>query len=145
MKSSILTEGVVLVNMVTKRLIYFYAWGVIVILLPVVSAVLAWASGDLKSAIVYGIGAALLIVAIPVEVRTHWTPKGASLKFWVIFIRTSCILMLIIGIAALIKALDSSFPLHIILTCVWLVVVGGSGLILRIENELGGGKHTPKS
>jgi cobalamin synthase len=122
--------------MVVKILILRRAFGVIAISLLVLIAALSWVSDDLETAIVIGTASVLSIIGMLIEARTHYHPKGTRLKLWVIFIRASCILMLIVGIAALIKALVSDYPLHIILTCVWLIIVGGGFWILRIENEL---------
>ena len=119
--------------MVKKRLILWF-WGVIVIPISVVITVLAGINGELGVTIRTGILSMLATVCF-FYMRTNYRPQGILLRFWGIITRTLCILALIIGIVGLTDGLINDFPLHFILNCVLLVLIGGVLWLLRIDKE----------
>ena len=119
-----------------------YALGVVIVLLAVAVAILAWAEGNLRTTFIFGAVAVVSGVGIFLKARStfrcreakaihHAAERTPRRRYVILFIRILALFQLLYGIVNFAIALVKDKPLYIILETVLVMIIGG-GLLLFI-------------
>ncbi len=110
-----------------------YTLGVLLIPLAVAVAGLAWAGGNLRTAVIFGavsVGWSIFIILLAREIsrrrdKTHHAPDRTPRRIrMIILLRIFVLFTLVGGVVGLATALVKDKPLYVILEAVWIIMAG---------------------
>ena len=104
--------------------------------IAVAGIVLAWAEGNLRTAIIFAVvsvGWSVIVLATARKVTRRRkisktrpvTERTRRHRRMMVLERTFALLILVVSVASLAKALVSDLPLHLVFSCAWFIIVGG--------------------